>query len=413
MKIVSYNKIAHSIRRINDLTGSGISYLYGRGTESVVITASSLLPGQTLANYLRTNYGAPLSFEFKDLTIGAGVNLRVTDEAQVAYIRVNGTLIVNGHLHMDGAGGQFFPRTDAGDITVENNYTVHSSTNTNITFSEYNPGIVGDTSSCTTTMWNNLTNYGAQETFFDGSTSLTGAGGCGFTNYKYTYTTIGENGQACESPWDDETYPKINPHCTKSMGDGSRNWGKWETSWGITRWVFYSGKQQVYKQKVADNTGEIPHDYYEVRGSRSKSVLSGGGNMFALNLESNPVPEGGYISAGAGGGMIALYSGAYVNNGTKWVEGESVYDLNIHANGGNEISVNTPQNGGGSLIISARRIVVGPHGSITADGGNGQGLMTLLNRPPYTGLYTYNNGSPSVYTNTFSGGAGYAQFFQR
>ena len=413
MKIVSYNKIAHSIRRINDLTGSGISYLYGRGTKSVVITASSLLPGQTLANYLRTNYGAPLSFEFKDLTIGAGVNLRVTDEAQVAYIRVNGTLIVNGHLHMDGAGGQFFPRTDAGDITIENNYTVHSSTNTNITFSEYNPGIVGDTSSCTTTMWNNLTNYGAQETFFDGSTSLTGAGGCGFTNYKYTYTTIGENGQACESPWDDETYPKINPHCTKSMGDGSRNWGKWETSWGVTRWVFHSGKQQVYKQKVADNTGEITHDYYEVRGSRSKSVLSGGGNMFALNLESNPVPEGGYISAGAGGGMIALYSGEYVNNGPKLVEGESVYDLNIHANGGNEISVNTPQNGGGCLIISARRIVVGPHGSITADGGNGRGLMTLLNRPPYTGLYTYNNGSPSVYTNTFSGGAGYAQFFQR
>lgn len=413
MKIVSYNKIANSIRRINDLAGSGISYLYGRGTESVVITASSILPGQTLANYLRTTYGAPLSFEFKDLTIGTGVNLRVTDEAQAAYIRVNGTLIVNGHLHMDGAGGQFFSRTDAGDITVEHDYTVHNITNTNVTFSTYNPGIVGDNTSCTPVLWDNLTNYGSQETFFDGSTSLTGAGGCGFTNYKYTYVTQGQNGQACESPWDDETYPEINPHCTRYMGDGSRDWGEWVIVLGVRTWKFKPGKQQVYNQKVIDNTGDIYHDYYEVRGSRSRSAISGGGDMFALDLNAHPVPENSYLSAGAGGGMIALYSGEYVNNGTKWVDGESVYDLNIHANGGNEISVNTPQNGGGCLIISARRIVVGPYGSITADGGNGQGLMTLLNRPPYTGLYTYNNGSPAVYTNTLSGGAGYAQFFQR
>ena len=128
--------------------------------------------------------------------------------------------------------------------------------------------------------------------------------------------------------------------------------------------------------------------------------------------------EDGCISVGGGGGgFIALYSESLINRGPHWLEGDIRRPLNIHANGGNEILHNvTPDQairGGGGLIISAKRIVIGPYGSITADGGNGQGIMTLLNRPPYTGLYTYNNGSPAVYTNTFSGGAGYAQFFQR
>ena len=60
------------------------------------------------------------------------------------------------------------------------------------------------------------------------------------------------------------------------------------------------------------------------------------------------------------------------------------------------------------MIIAARNIVIGKNGSITCDGGDGNGMMSLLSRAPYQGQFLYNGGNPIKFENQFTGGAGFA-----
>jgi len=421
MKIASFNEINRCIQKVNKLTSSGRLSLFGRGTDNVVINSNTIPNGQTLMDYYLYQYpNAELPLEFGNLTINNGANVKVTDVktdedgnqingSQVAYLKVNGTLTVNGHLHMDNAGGYFTSNTgtiitDSEDYPIYNNNFAYNSFN-NLSLPQ-----VAQTGSCTNELWSRLTNYGIQETFFTGTTALTGAGGSGHTRFQYDYWVDEETGVACESPWDDETYPKINPYCNS----GTRRWGYYRRYKGQYKWFWNSGGYNAYKEKVIANTEKVQKFQYETRGAISNSCLSGSGDY---NLIPKTTVDGKISIGGGGGGFIAIYGESLVNRGPHWLEGNIRRPLNVHANGGTELLQNVePEQeirGGGGLIISAKRVVIGPYGSITADGGNGQGLMTLLNRPPYTGLYTYNNGSPAVYTDTLSGGAGYAQFFQR
>lgn len=382
MKIVSFNEISKCMRRANNLLNSGIYSLYGRGKDTVVI--DSITPGDSLADIYNTQYGQ-YRFEFGNLTIGEGVDLPVTNDYQFAFLKVNGTLVVNGHLHMDGRGGIF---TDQRGTIIPvggvDTYTYNTTLNS---FSNYGVSQVSDTASCSDDLWYRLTTYGAQETFFLQNTALTGAGGNGYTKHNYQYQL-----------WEEDE-PKVDKN----------QYGHYRKVWNTQVWYWNDGTGEAYKAAVDANSSWHTYDNYQVRGSQSTSYLSGGGNLSQLPY---PTTDEGITCGGGGGGFIALYSETISNAGNKFTEGDETYPLNVHANGGSSIHTDgTLLRGGGCLIIAARHIVIGPNGSITADGGDGNGLMTLLNRNPHKRLYTYSSGSPVVYTNTFSGGAGYAQHF--
>lgn len=385
MKIVSFNEISKCMRRANNLLNSGIYTLYGRGKDTVEI--NSITPGDALADLYNTQYGHYV-FEFGNLIIGEGVDVPVTNTYKFAFLKVNGTLVVNGHLHMDNRGGEFTDQRgtiiDVGGIST---YTHNSSLNS---FASYNINQVSDTASCSDDLWYRLTTYGAQETFFLQNTALTGAGGNGYTNHLYEY------------PVRKQYEPEVTPY-DKFPGTNQYKYGYYRNN----RW--YWTRYQQYLDDVEANSYDATETEYRIRGSQSISSLSGGGNLSQL---PQPTEDNGVVCGGGGGGFLALYSETIRNTGVKFIEGDNTYPLNIHSNGGSSIHTDgTLVRGGGCLIIAARHIVVGPNGSITADGGDGNGLMSLLNRNPHRQLYIYNNGSPAVYTNTFSGGAGYAQHF--
>lgn len=407
MKIVSFNEINRCIQTVKKLSNAGRYTLFGRGTDNVVIHRNTIPAGLTLMDYYLQYYpNTDLPLEFGNLTIDEGADVKVTDEiknddgvvingSQAAFIKVNGTLIVNGHLHMDSAGGQFTDNT--GELTNDdvtdnynNNLTLHS-------FKNYPLQIVGAQDSCSNELWTRFTNYGAQETFFTGTTAITGAAGSGYCRHLVDYQV-----------WEEDE-PKVDPY--------NPAWGSWQrTFWnkGEQVWKWNRNGYQSYLAAVEANSSWHTYYEYRTRGSISNSCLSGSGAYMAV---PQATVDDRISCGGGGGGFIAIYSETLTNRGPLWVDGDKTYPLNIHANGGTEIKQDVPVEdairGGGSLIIAAKRVIIGPHGSITADGGNGNGLMTLLNRPPSRGLYLYNNGEPAVYTNTFSGGAGYAQFFQR
>ena len=212
MKIVSFNEINRCIQTVKKMSNVGRHSIFGRGTNNVVIHQNTIPAGLTLMDYYLQDFSSQaLSLEFGNLTIDAGVNLKVTEEkkddsgkvingGQIAYLKVNGTLTVNGHLHMDNAGGDFTNNT--GTITNDgttNNYNNNLALNT---FSTYPLQQVNYNDSCSNELWARLTNYGAQETFFTGNTAMTGAGGSGYCRYLVDYWVDEETGIACESPWD-------------------------------------------------------------------------------------------------------------------------------------------------------------------------------------------------------------------
>ena len=392
MKVVSINEISRCISRSKELLTSQVYSLYGRGTDTVEITSTSVNPGDTLVSFCNQKYGK-LVLEFGNLLIGDGVNLPVipapsegSHSPQIAYLKVSGTLTVNGHLHMDGRGGGFIGNTgtisqEIDDVSGEP-IPVYSNNFSDSVFDKYTLNTVSGNSSCSTRLWYDLTNYGSQETFFNGKVSLTGAGGSGYTNFKYTYQRK------------EEIEPKIDPYQSK--------YGYW---WG-DRWIWRDYNQ--YLEDVEANSHMVDYDVYESRGAKSLSCLSGGGNYKQV---SKPT-DGNFSCGGGGGGLIALYSETLDNFGPVFSEDGIDYPLNIHANGGrSQNSSSASIYGGGMMVIAARHIVIGPNGSITCDGGDGNGIMTLLGRDPNKNTMIYNNGTPTVYTNTLSGGGGYAQHF--
>lgn len=92
-------------------------------------------------------------------------------------------------------------------------------------------------------------------------------------------------------------------------------------------------------------------------------LLVCGGNAGSTAL------SGGGRTSGGGGGFISLY---YKSGGLKKND-----DHQIHANGGV-----TGDTGGGQLFISAKEIEISSTGSISSDGGDGQGCTSYFNDIP-------------------------------
>lgn len=334
MKIVSLNSIYKSILALNASTVSGLNSLFGRGTFGSKVVSRQDYNGLPLTSWFgpESNY-SEYQLDFQNLTIEEGVDIQATDKDSVFYLKVNGTLTVNGHLHMDNMGGSTPELDESITPYTSDGIPVYRVKNTYNLLGKKELDSVSDDTSCKDLLFSDLSTYGALETFLKGNTALTGSGGVGYR---------------------------------------------------------YKGETLV--------------------GVESVSALNGGGKLSLLDKPST----GGFICGGGGGGFIALYYENMINYSTKrFNDNIGSYPLNIHANGGSSTSNLFNIRGGGCMIIAARNIVIGENGSITCDGGDGNGLMSLLSRAPYNELYMYNGGNPIKYNNQFTGGAGYAMGFDR
>lgn len=388
MKIVSFNEINKCIRTAKNLLTSGIYNIYGRGTFKDTITKSSLSEGDTLSSIYNQRHDTGMILEFYNLTIGDGVNLPVTNEDQTAYVRVNGTLTVNGHLHMDNRGGYISSKETS--ISVSGTDKTFTYDTAKSLFDTYPLTYVNGDTCCSKELYYNLVNYGMQETLLNCKVSLPGSGPVG----KYVKVETRE---------DDVYYDpivNIRDYQTFSFRQG---------------WHFVGNSYARYLAAVEASkhfrTTEVYfNDYYNPISS-----ISGAGEIGKLPNPGNNM----YIFGGCGGGTLVIYAESVINMGRYFNENGIDYPLNIHANGGSSyntygsLDLNSLPRGGGTLIIAARHLVIGENGSITCDGGDGNGLMSLAGREPSTIKYTYSNGSPNVYTSAFAGGAGFSYIFKK
>ena len=362
MKIVSFNTLTKSLREITSLSTVDYDNLYGRGSSgSLVIDKDSYGTNQVvLTSIARSIAGVDSTpnIEFENLTIGEDTNVLGNDTYVPMYLKVNGTLTVNGHLHMDRQGGWV---SKSGTIVSKSGVRCIQS-NTALNYSLLDTVGLNDSISCPNSLYNYLNLYGTSHTFFDGNIALTGAGGVGYV-------------------WEE----RVETHTEKIL----------------TGYTGIHGNHSVYKEVAVTTPIAEPVGY------ESLSSLDGGGNFLLL---PRPTKQGDKIFGGAGGGFLALYYENYLNNTDNWfIDNVGTYPLNIHTNGG--ISTDTTQDyfrGGGCMIIAARNIVIGKNGSITCDGGDGNGMMSLLSRAPYQEQFLYNGGNPIKFENQFTGGAGFA-----
>lgn len=390
MKIISFNEINKCIRTTKNLLTSGIYNIYGRGKKDLIITKNTFSEGDTVESMFNPINNNQTLLEFNNLTIGEDVSIPVTNNDQTAYIRVNGTLTVNGHLHMDNRGGYISSKETAVsgsgyDIT----YTYNTAKSL---FDDYKMFNVSGNTSCLNRQYCDLVNYGMQETFLNCMVSLPGAGPVG------KYRRVEETKEIYEDP-------------VINIRDYQKRTGWLSGDW---TWKDNNAKERYYADKeAATHIRTIKtyfNDYYN-----SISYISGGGGLDKL-----PTPEDNvYLFGGCGGGTLAIYAESVINMGKKFSENDREYPLNIHANGGssystyNSLNLNILPRGGGTLIIAARHLIIGEDGSITCDGGDGNGLMSLAGREPNTLKYMYSSGNPNVYTSAFTGGAGFAYIFNK
>ena len=363
MKIVSFNTITKSLREMTSLSMVDYNNLYGRGSSgSLVIDKESYGTDQVvLTDISRKIVGVDSTpnLEFENLTIGEDTNVLGNTLSTPFYLKVNGTLTVNGHLHMDRQGGKV---SQSGTILSKNGIRYIQS-NTSLNYALVDTLNLSDSSSCPDSLYNYLNLYGNSHTFFDGNIALTGAGGVGYV-------------------WEE----RVEQHTERVLV-------------GYEQHGFR--KVPIYKEVVVSTPIAEPVGYESV------SSLDGGGDFTLL---PRPEKQGDKTFGGSGGGFLSIYYENYQNNTENWfIDNVGAYPLNIHTNGGS--SMGTIQDyfrGGGCMIIAARNIVIGENGRITCDGGDGNGLMSLLSRAPYQGQFLFNNGNPIKFVNQFTGGAGFA-----
>ena len=365
MKIVSFNTITKSLREMTSLSMVDYNNLYGRGSSgSLVIDKESYGTNQVvLTDISRKIVGVDSTpnLEFENLTIGEDTDVLGNNLSTPLYLKVNGTLTVNGHLHMDRQGGKV---SQSGTILSKNGVRYIQS-NTSLNYALVDTLNLSDSESCPDSLYNYLNLYGNSNTFFDGNIALTGAGGVGYV-------------------WEE----RVETHTELVLV-------------GYTQNLFDYNRKPIYNEVVVNTPIAEPVGYESV------SSLDGGGNFLLL---PRPEKQGDKTFGGSGGGFLSIYYENYLNNAENWfIDTVGTYPLNIHANGGSSISTAKDYfRGGGCMIIAARSIVIGPKGSITCDGGDGNGMMALLSRAPYQEQFLFNNGNPIKFENQFTGGAGFA-----
>lgn len=178
MKIPSLFYIDKSLAKLRD-GGSSKYSLFGHGSyqPDVVISDGT----KSFIEQISPNRNGSI-IELGNVIIESNVSVcgLPTNMRNVPFfLKVSGTLIVKGHLHMDGMGASTVNYNESSTNTYTNNglltyYKNNSLSNTNLI-----SGFVNESTSCTDLNWSILNAYGSSDTFFTLTQGITGAGGCG------------------------------------------------------------------------------------------------------------------------------------------------------------------------------------------------------------------------------------------
>ena len=372
MKIPIFNYIHKAIKAL-DYTYDHFN-LFGSGVGGSIHFAYPIDGTGVSEQYFINSLANIPVLEYENITIDKNVNVTAFNPSlgitnTPFYLKVNGTLTVNGHLHMDNLGGEgttnnngFSSNYRAVDSFSNKTYPVYIVENAlNYIEGQKLPYVL-----------NKVVSNG-YENVIDNS---------GVTYKLFQYT-------------DEGSVSSSNPKGFLDTGCSFGNYYKLR-SYGSTP-TFFNGN--------AAFTGAGPSSYVSNSnyGVQSASAISSSGycgnyHNLSYNVSSNAYRT---VCGQGGGGLLALYYKNITNNGPQWVDidekspskGQSFY-TNIHCNGGiiNSPALPTYFRGGGMMVIAARNIVIGPNGSITCDGVDGAGRIALLNRAS-TDSYIYGNGS--------------------
>lgn len=335
MRDATVTYLQKSIKIVDSIITDGKkSTLFGGGGTDITFTSSGIFTD--LAPETR-NQGV---LEYHNVTIPEGVSIlgnsfRANQYDGIAYpfyLKVNGTLTVNGVLNMNGCGQRGY---GSGGFHSSHNAAYNIAyTQTGLNF----PPVGYGTPTISEQQWDALKYTGEHQPFFNCQTYLVGAG------ISRTY-----------------------------------------------KWIRATKKR--------------------TRDAKSCTSLNSGGN-----------PNWGRNSSGGGGGFLALYY-EDLNYQGPLIDG---YPAHINCNGGTRNAGDGgPQIwGGGMMVISARKIIVGPNGYICCnpcdeahrsynspslgDYDLNAGGMALMNRKTMgIWLRSYNYGNPSNFDGRYSGGPGF------
>lgn len=272
MKSATIKYLQSSASIVSDILDSGKrSDLFGSGSEDVVLNTSGVF------TELVNSYTVSGTLEYRNVTINEGVDIVGTSQIDSNnngtpfYLKVNGTLTVNGHLHMDNMGGSWTRSTSAKRPT-------YSEVGLNYPFL-FEKNIKYDTNNYTlsTNQYLQLKNYGEKNPFFNCKIGLTGAG-CAYKTHEHKHHNNYGHGQWCGS----------------TLNSG-----------GIAHQGKSKGKAE-YKYNYRGSGGGFLALYYETMSNKyAKTFDIGDGVEVPLNIHSN---SSWYLGTTAfrGGGMMVI-----------------------------------------------------------------------------------------------------------
>ena len=284
------------------ISSEKMSELFGYGTEDLTITQSGVFTD------LAPNYGLNAVLEFRNVTIDEGCSVlgnnyssawrgspffgglgfswpihrdpRFMTSGHIGtpvpfFLKVNGTLTVNGHLHMDGQGGHSSTAKHHGHTGG-----IQSSLITNPVAN--GRGWIWGSDCVSLDYWLDFYNYGLAKTFFNGQTNICGSGSSCRAAWK---------GSGLKTKW------KYSDRTTSGPINGGGTAGKYSSVSGKNACSRGSGGfLALYYEKL---------DYQGFLWEDSTTAITKG-QQFPANINCN----GGVGSMGSsgnwGGGMMVI-----------------------------------------------------------------------------------------------------------
>lgn len=190
--------------------------VFGTGTEDVIFTRSGVFT--ELVPSARNN----CNLEYHDVTIPAGISILGHPRQEIRtenslqsypfYLKVSGTLTVNGILNMNGAGQPGYP--SGGFHSNHNCFTYTAFTQTGLAF----PPVPQEQKTITEAQWKALYNSGVTSPFYNGQTYLFGAGSCKAYHWNHAGHTRKRRARSSTA--------------LNSGGDYSSEWGRYTSGGG-------------------------------------------------------------------------------------------------------------------------------------------------------------------------------------
>ena len=291
MKSATIKYLQSSFSKVKDIQDHGKKQtLFGNGTEDIVLNQSGIFTD------LVNSYNTSGVLEYRNVTINSGVNIIGTKQRDDSrrcylpfYLKVNGTLTVNGHLHMDGLGGDAsWQRGDNDHVwSVEGinyPYIFESTIKFNI-----------DNYMLSRKQYKDLYNYGKSNPFFNGKVGLTGSGCVYKTKHKKHHNNYG--------------YGKWVGSCLNSGGiphqggSKSNTWGKWnfKGSGGGFLALYYESLDNKYASTYTFSDGStVPMNIHANASWYYGSTPYSGGGMMIIAARNIVIGPKGSITCDGG-----------------------------------------------------------------------------------------------------------------